>query len=68
MSFAPGAPRPANSGRKRGSRNKRTLAAAGKLDALKHLVEVIENKDGTITPDLKLRARPRRTPRMWLNA
>ena len=56
MAFAPGASKPANSGRKRGSRNKRTLAAAEKIDALKHLVEVIENKDGTITPDLKLRA------------
>ena len=56
MAFTPGAPRPANSGRKRGARNKRTLAAAEKLDALKHLVEVIENDDGTITPDLKLRA------------
>ena len=56
MKFAAGTPRPANSGRKRGSRNKRTLAAAEKLDALKHLVEVIESDDGTITPDLKLRA------------
>jgi hypothetical protein len=56
MRFTPGTPRPPNAGRKRGSRNKRTLAAAEKLDALRHLVEVIENKDGTITPDLKLRA------------
>jgi hypothetical protein len=56
MRFTSGAPRPANAGRRKGSRNKRTLAAAEKLDALKHLVEVIENKEGTITPDLKLRA------------
>ena len=56
MKFAAGTPRPANSGRKKGARNKRTLAAAEKIDALRHLVEVIENEDGTITPDLKLRA------------
>jgi hypothetical protein len=54
MTFAPGKTK--TGGRMAGKRNKRTLAAAEKLDALKHLVEVIENKDGTITPDLKLRA------------
>ena len=56
MRFTSGTPRPTNAGRRKGSRNKRTLAAAEKLDALKHLVEVIESDDGTITPDLKLRA------------
>jgi hypothetical protein len=58
VTFASGAPRPSNAGRKKGSRNKRTLAAAPKVypDALEHLVAVMANDDGTITPDLKLRA------------
>ena len=43
-------------GRKRGARNRRTLAAAAKPDALDHLVTVMTSTDPTITPDLKLRA------------
>ena len=43
-------------GRKRGSRNQRTIAAAARPDALAHLEKVMESTDGTITPDLKLRA------------
>jgi hypothetical protein len=60
MSFARGQPRPANAGRKKGARNKRTLAAASKAvhpDALDHLAAVMAAKDDpTITPDLRLRA------------
>ncbi len=56
MSFARGQPRPANAGRKKGARNKRTLAAAARPDALAHLEKVMTSTDGTITPDLKLRA------------
>jgi hypothetical protein len=54
-----GYPKPANSGRKKGSRNRRTLAAALKTypDALDHLASVVAAKDDTtITPDLRLRA------------
>ena len=43
-------------GRKSGSRNKRTIAAAARPDALLHLEKVMTSTDGTITPDLKLRA------------
>ena len=43
-------------GRKRGARNRRTLAAAAKPNALDHLVTVMTSTDPTITPDLKLRA------------
>ena len=45
-------------GRARGVRNKRTILAQPKTypDALAHLVAVIENNDGTITPELKVRA------------
>jgi len=43
-------------GRKSGSRNKRTIAAAARPDALAHLEKVMTSTDGTITPDLKLRA------------
>jgi hypothetical protein len=58
MTFAIGAPRPSNAGRKKGSRNKRTLAAQPKTipDALEHLAAVVANDDGTVTPELKLRA------------
>ena len=58
MAFARGKPRPANSGRRKGSRNKSTLAGAPKTypDALEHLAKVMTSADGTITPDLKLRA------------
>ena len=58
MVFARGKPRPANSGRQKGSRNKSTLAGAPKTypDALEHLAKVMTSADGTITPDLKLRA------------
>src|SRR5271166_3092209 len=58
MAFAKGKPRPANSGRQKGARNKRTLAGAPKTypDALEHLASVMASTDGTITPDLKLRA------------
>ena len=59
MSFARGQPRPANAGRKKGARNKRTLAAEPKVnaDALDHLAAMMAAKDDpTITPDLRLRA------------
>ena len=57
MQFAKGKPRPANSGRRKGSLNKRTIAAAARPDALAHLEKVIASTDDpTITPDLKLRA------------
>ena len=58
MAFARGKPRPANSGRRKGSRNKSTLAAAPKIypDALEHLAKVMASTDETITADLKLRA------------
>jgi hypothetical protein len=46
------------SGRKKDSRNKRTIAAQGPNypDALMHLAEVMASTDGTITPELRLRA------------
>ena len=56
MSFATGQPRPANAGRKKGTRNKRTLAADARPDALAHLEKVMTSTDGVITPDLNLRA------------
>ena len=60
MRFARGQPKPANGGRKKGVRNKRTVAAASKApypDALDHLAAVMAAKDDpTITPDLRLRA------------
>jgi len=60
MSFARGQPRPANAGRKKGARNKRTLAAASKVahpDALDHLAAVMAAKDDpTITPDPRPRS------------
>jgi hypothetical protein len=56
MRFAKGKPRPANAGRRKGVRNKRTIAAAARPDALAHLTSVMTSTDGTITPDLKLRA------------
>ena len=54
MSFAPGHAKAG--GRKNGARNKRTLVAAARPDALAHLEKVMTSTDGTITPDLKLRA------------
>ena len=54
--FTQGMPRPANGGRKRGTRNKRTLAAASRPDALDHIEKVMATNDGTITPDVRLRA------------
>jgi hypothetical protein len=59
MTFVRGYPKPANSGRKKGSRNRHTLAAAPKTypDALEHLASVVAAKDDPlITPDLRLRA------------
>jgi hypothetical protein len=58
MTFAIGAPRPSNAGRKKGARNKRTLAAEPKTypDALEHLAKIVATDDGTITPELKVRA------------
>ena len=50
MTFARGYPKPANSGRKKGARNKRTLAAAARPDALAHLEKIMTSTDGTITP------------------
>jgi hypothetical protein len=49
--------KPANSGRKQGARNKRTIAAEAYPDALAHLTAVLTAKDDPlITPELKLRA------------
>jgi hypothetical protein len=60
MRFVRGQPKPAKGGRKKGVRNKRTVAAASKAahpDALDHLAAVMAAKDDpTITPELKLRA------------
>ncbi len=58
MPFAKGKPRAPNAGRRRGVRNKRTVAAQGPVypDALKHLAEVMASTDATITHELKLRA------------
>ena len=56
MSFAPWS---RQSGRKKGARNKRTLAAVPRVypDALDHLAKVMAAKDDPmITPDLRLRA------------
>ena len=48
---------PKTGGRKKGGRNKRTIAAAAHPDALDHLEKVMASTDDpTITPDLKLRA------------
>jgi hypothetical protein len=69
--FTQGTPRPANSGRKQGARNKRTVPAEAYPDALAHLTAVMTAKDDPlITPELKLRAaiglaayqRPKPTP------
>ena len=55
--FTQGTPKPANSGRKQGARNKRTIAAEAYPDALAHLTAVMTAKgDPLITPELKLRA------------
>lgn len=59
MKFAAGTPRPANSGRKRGSRNKRTLAAElarNYPDGLAYLAEVMASQDAAVTSDMKLKA------------
>ena len=68
MSFTHG--RAKTGGRKRGSRNKKTVAPKTYPDALEHLAKVMQSKDALITPDLKLRAavalaqyqRPKPTP------
>ena len=55
--FTQGMSKPANSGRKQGARNKRTIAAEAYPDALAHLTAVMTAKDDPlITPELKLRA------------
>ncbi len=56
MSFAPGHAKAG--GRKKGARNRRTVAAEPKVrpDGLDYLVAVMTSTDGTVTPDLKLRA------------
>ena len=60
MAYAKGNPRPPNSGRKTGAKNKRTLAAAAPRiypSALEHLATVMASTDNPmITPDLRLRA------------
>jgi hypothetical protein len=57
MKFTKGKPKPANSGRKKGVRNKRTIAAEAKTDGLDYLAMVVATTDDpTITPDLRLRA------------
>ena len=54
MSFANGHAK--MGGRRKGSRNKRTLDAAPRLDALDHIEKVMATDDGTISPDVRLRA------------
>ena len=56
MTFAQGHPKAG--GRKKGARNKRTLASEPKTypDALDYLTRVMASADGTVTPDLRLRA------------
>ena len=72
MKFTDG--RTKTGGRPKGGRNKRTIAAASRPDALDHIEKVMATNDGTVTPDVRLRAatvlamyqhsRPRRrTPR-----
>jgi hypothetical protein len=43
-------------GRPKGGRNKRTIAAASRPDALDHIEKVMATNDGTVTPDVRLRA------------
>ena len=54
MSFANGHAK--MGGRQKGKRNKRTLDAAPRLDALDHIEKVMATDDGTISPDVRLRA------------
>ena len=58
MAFTPGAPRHPNAGRRKGSRNKRTLLAQPKQypDALAYLATLIESDDATINREFKVRA------------
>jgi hypothetical protein len=43
--LAKGKPRPANAGRRQGVRNKKTLAAAARPDALAHLAKIMTSTD-----------------------
>jgi hypothetical protein len=54
MKFAQG--REKTGGRRRGVRNKRTVAAQERPDALGYLESVMSSSDAFVTPDLKLRA------------
>ena len=54
MVFAPGQPK--IGGRKPGVRNKMTIAAQERPDALAYVQMVVATEDGTITPDVRLRA------------
>jgi hypothetical protein len=54
MSFANGHAK--MGGRQKGKRNKRMLDAAPRLDALDHIEKVMATDDGTISPDVRLRA------------
>ena len=54
MSFANGHAK--MGGRQKGKRNKRMLDAAPRLDALDHIEKVMASDDGTISPDVRLRA------------
>lgn len=62
MSFARGQPRPANAGRKKGARNKRTIAAAAAaapppFNALAFLAKVAATaNDPTVSWELRVRA------------
>ena len=60
MAFASGAPRHPNAGRKKGSRNRRTLAAESARnypDGLAYLARVMQSDDDPlVTPDMKLKA------------
>jgi hypothetical protein len=54
--FAKGISKPAKSGRKRGGRNKRTIAAEKiGISGLDHLVKVLASDDPVFTPELKVR-------------
>ena len=54
MVFAPGQPK--IGGRKPGVRNKKTVAARERADALDFIEKVVATDDGTITSDVRLRA------------
>jgi len=60
MRFTSGTPRPANAGRRKGSRNRRTIVAESARnypDGLAYLVKVMQSEnDPLVTPDMRLKA------------